>query len=51
MAISVSCPRGIYSLGLQEWVFSFKMKLALLKTLLWVCFTLQKVQLLEINKV
>lgn len=51
MAISASHPRGIYSLGLQRGFFFFKMKLAFLKILLWVCFTVQKVQLLEINKV
>lgn len=51
MTISASHPGGIYSLGLQEAFFFFKMKLALLKTLLWVCFTAQKVWLLEINKV
>lgn len=52
MPITTLHPRGIYSLGLQEaFFFSLKMRLALLQTLLWIYFTAQKVQILEINKV
>lgn len=51
MPITASHPRGISSLGLQEAFFPLKMKVTLLQILLWIYFTAQKVQILEINKV